>query len=251
MKSLKYNPDQGFSLIEVVVSLLMIFFFTTCALEMFVLSSIFKKKAVQYTNATSLLQQDMEKIKSAAEQYSFPKTAAAVVGATTLTLDSTNGLTAGNIVVFSNDSHTYTISSISGNSIYLSSGLKIAVPTATSAVNSTSCNLASTDTASASIATGFMNSLSTTATNIGSTSYSIDGNTYYAVTGTPTQVNSKSIYYWLLRNQTVSSNAPYNVLQLKYVVQPGTSTAPTITAKTLGTAYTEIIPYASLQCPSQ
>jgi hypothetical protein len=96
-----------------------------------------------------------------------------------------------------------------------------------------------------------MNSLSTTATNIGSTSYSIAGNTYYAVTGTPTQVNSKSIYYWLLRNQTVSSNAPYNVLQLKYVVQPGTSTAPTITAKTLGTAYTEIIPYASLQCPSQ
>jgi hypothetical protein len=50
----------------------MIFFFTTCALEMFVLSSIFKKKAVQYTNATSLLQQDMEKIKSAAEQYSRP-----------------------------------------------------------------------------------------------------------------------------------------------------------------------------------
>ena len=92
MKNLKDNPDAGFSLLEVVVALLMIFFFTTGALEMFVLSSIFKKKAIQYTTAINLIQQDMEKIKSAADQYSFPTvTTVATAGATTVALSSTNG----------------------------------------------------------------------------------------------------------------------------------------------------------------
>ena len=249
MKNLKDNPDAGFSLLEVVVALVMIFFFTNVALEMFVLSSIFKKKATQYTTAISLIQQDMEKIKSAADQYSFPKaTAAAALNATTVTLDSTNGLAATNTVLFSNDSNSYTISSISGNTITIGSGLKTAVPTSTSAFNSTSCNLTSSNSSSSGIATYFMNSLPTTATGIGATAYTVGGTIYYAV-GTPTPV--KGQYYWLLRNQIVSTDAPYNVLKLKYVVQPGTSTAPTTTATTLATAYTEVMPYASLQCPSQ
>ena len=110
MKNLKDNPDAGFSLLEVVVALLMIFFFTTGALEMFVLSSIFKKKAIQYTTAINLIQQDMEKIKSAADQYSFPTvTTVATAGATTVALSSTNGFPTSSPytdkVIFSNNSN--------------------------------------------------------------------------------------------------------------------------------------------------
>ncbi|UUO13118.1 type IV pilus modification PilV family protein [Dolichospermum heterosporum] len=178
MKNLKYNPDSGFSLIEVVVALLMIFFFTNVALNMFVISGIFKKKAVQYTNAINLIQQDIETIKSAADTYSL-----------------------------------------------------------TPALNNTSCKPADIDKG---MATYFMSSLSITA--------SANGTTYSPVAGTPKQV--KGQYYWLLRNQKVSTDAPYNVLQLKYVVKTGTSTDPTNTQTTLATSYMEVIPYASLQCPS-
>jgi type II secretory pathway pseudopilin PulG len=186
MKNLKYNPDSGFSLIEVVVAILMIFFFTNVALNMFVISGLFKKKAVQYTNAINLIQKDIENIKSAADTYSL-----------------------------------------------------------TTALQNTSCNPASS---SSGMATNFMNSLSAT-----TGSYIVNSTTYGAV-GTATQVNSTGTYYWLLRKQTVPSAAtdtPYSILQLKYVVQPGTRSAPTTTATTLATAYTEVIPYASLQCPSQ
>ncbi len=179
MKKLKHNPDAGFSLVEVLVALVMIFFFTNVALQMFVLSGVFKKKAVQYTNAINLIQQDIETIKSAADTYAL-----------------------------------------------------------TTALKNTSCNPANS---SSGMATYFMSSLSITA--------SATGTTYSPVAGTPTLV--KGQYYWLLRNQTVSTDAPYNVLQLKYRVKTGTSTAPTTAPTILATAYTEVIPYASLQCPSQ
>jgi type II secretory pathway pseudopilin PulG len=331
MKNLKDNPDAGFSLLEVVVAIVMVFFFTNVALQMIILSSLFKKKATQYTTAISLIQQDMEKIKSAADQYSFPtissaanattvtlsslngfpltntttdqvifsnspKTytisginqntkaitispalqtqtttaAAAAVGATTVTLTSTDGLAANNKVKFSNNfTNTYTISSISNYNITISPALTTATPAltglymvSTSAINNTSCNLTFTDTASTSkIATYLMNSLPTTATGIGTTAYTVDGTAYYAVTGTPTLV--KGQYYWLLRNQTVSSDgndAPYNILKLRYVVQEGNATnpnsdtyiAPLTSSQTpLTTSSIEVIPYASLQCPSQ
>ncbi|MBS3027474.1 MAG: hypothetical protein HCA25_10385 [Dolichospermum sp. DET50] len=200
MKNLKDNPDEGFSLLEVVVAILMIFFFTTTALQMLVVSSFFKKQATQYTTAINLIQQDMEKIKSAADTYSL-----------------------------------------------------------TTALTNTSCN---PTTSSSGMATYFMNSLPTTATGISNTAYTVtvNGNAiiYNAVIGTPTLL--KSQYYWLLRNQTVSTDAPYNVLKLNYVVQAGTATSPYTDASTaidllvrtpLSTSYTEVIPYASLQCPSQ
>ncbi|MTJ31959.1 hypothetical protein [Aphanizomenon sp. UHCC 0183] len=267
MKNLKDNPDAGFSLIEVVVALLMIFFFTTGALEMFVLSSIFKKKAIQYTTANSLIQQDMEKIKSAADQYSFPKaTTAAALNTNTVTLDSTNGL-AASTVLFSNDAdaNNYT-TTISGNTITVTPALKTEVPVSTSVFNLTSCNLTSSGSASNGMATYFMNSLSTTATGIDNSPNSdyktSDGTAYYVVTSATKQV--KGQYYWLLRKQDVSTDAPYNILKLNYLVQIGTSSTPNIQttptppyprtllpAYTVAKSYTEVIPYASLQCPSQ
>jgi hypothetical protein len=120
----------------------------------------------------------------------------------------------------------------------------------TPALKNTSCNPASS---SDGMATYFNGSLSST-----TGSYTVNGTTYGAV-GTGAQVNSTGTYYWLLRNQTVPSaaiDAPYNILKLNYVVQPGLpsnpSTTPnTATAATLATSSTEVIPYASFQCPSQ
>lgn len=186
------------------------------------------------------------------------------MGATTVTLSSTSGLTVGNPVQFSNNSNIYTLTNISGNTITFSPSLPEAILASTSVVvpifafNNTSCNTANS---SNGIATYFNNSLPST-----TGSYTISGisGTIYGAVGTPTQV--KGQYYWLLRNQTIPSAAtdkPYSVLQLKYVVQPGTISAPTPLpspntdatilnpASTLSTSYTEVIPYASLQCPSQ
>jgi type II secretory pathway pseudopilin PulG len=271
MKKLKDNPDAGFSLLEVVVAIVMIFFFTNVALQMLVLSSLFKKKATQYTTAISLIQQDMEKIKSAADQYSFPKVTGSGTG--TLILENNNGLSSSDKVQFSNGSSTYNISGIpptpsptpTTSPTVTPSPTPSPSPTVSTFVfNNTSCNLTPLPTASPtptpwppnnSMAKYFQNSLPTTATG---TAYTVNGTVYYRVSGTgvtnPTPL--KGQYYWLLRKQDVSTNAPYNVLQLKYVVQPGLpsnpSTTPnTATAATLATSSTEVIPYASLQCPSQ
>ena len=270
MKNLKDNPDAGFSLIEVVVAIVMIFFFTNVALQMLVISGLFKQKATQYTTAINLIQQDMEKIKSAADTYSFPTTSAAAVGVTTVTLNPPTGLatanflTATNKVQFSNSSDIYTISSISSNVITISSALKKAVTASNYALSKTSCDLKTADSASTNkMATYFDTSLPITATATGNTAYTVNGTTYsyYPVTGTPTNLIGQ--YYWLLRNETVSTDAPYNILKINYVVQanklPNTTPAPLSTnaptildpAYTLATSSTEVIPYASLQCPSK
>ena len=326
MKNLKDNPDAGFSLIEVVVALLMIFFFTTGALEMFVLSSIFKKKAIQYTTANSLIQQDIEKIKSAADQYSFRevnlssigntfpiaagsniplvvattgtvvplalndkvrfsnsftdftvssvnnntvklgsaytpptvKVSAATSGATTLTPDSITSVSKRyNLII--NDI-AYTITDVSTSTVTISPALTSAITSGTSAyilpsslylVETANCDSTNTATnTSARIHELFKTNIATAATGTTGTEYS----GYKAVIGANgAYTKLKGQNYWLYRKETTDTTDPYSNLKIDYrLVVTTTTTSPDPTTVTpLVKSYTEVIPYASLQCPSQ
>jgi type II secretory pathway pseudopilin PulG len=317
MKTFKEHPDAGFSLLEVVVGIIMVFFFTTVALQMIVFSSIFRQKAAQYTNAINLIQQDLERVRSGADQYSFRQvdlsSSSLSFPTTTIPLVAVSSGTANvplntnDTVQFNNSSQAYRVSSISGNTVTLSSSYTpptTVTISANAAVNASTLTLSSVSSlstnhllsigsqryritnintstgvvtitpnlvaavsvgatayvlpsslflaenancnpsaATSGIATLFINDIGTAATSTGTTYGS-----YKAVTGTPTQVNNQ--FYWLLRQETVSTSSPHNILQVNYVVYPGTSSAPTTTATALATVYTEVIPYASLQCPS-
>ena len=87
MNKPRFDPDSGFSLLEVLAAILIVTFFTTVAMQMLVISTAFKARAKEYATAANLIQQDLENIRSLADNYKFPTlTAVPAVGATTISL---------------------------------------------------------------------------------------------------------------------------------------------------------------------
>lgn len=72
MRKFKCKPlqqDQGFTLVEVLVSILIATIFVATALQGMVIASLFKARAQEYTEATTWVQEDLESLRFSASQY--------------------------------------------------------------------------------------------------------------------------------------------------------------------------------------
>jgi prepilin-type N-terminal cleavage/methylation domain-containing protein len=127
------QQEQGFTLAEVLIAILVATLFLTFALQGMVLAALFKARARQFSEATTWIQADLEIVKNKVAELPLPSTtltAPAIVGATILTVDSVNGFAAGDTLKVGSNSSTYTIASGGINpgakTITLTSGLATA-----------------------------------------------------------------------------------------------------------------------------
>ncbi len=214
------EAEQGFALMEVLVAILIIIMFTSTGMVGLTLAAAFKSKARAASAATAWIQADLEAVKNQAAQLSYALAADASAGQSTLVLTSTNGLVNNEQIAVGTDSIIYTIQSINGNAITLTSNLTMSQAASAKVINVSKCN-ATTATA------GFAYDLQQTLPTLSS------GGTL-TIAGKP---------YTLSRNLTINNAAPYDVLQLAYTVAPQSGGA------TVATMYSEVIPNAVYQCP--
>lgn len=262
MNKPRFDHDSGFSLLEVLVAILIVTFFTTVAMQMLVISTAFKARAKEYATAANLIQQDLENIRSLANQYEFPTLAAVPsAGATTITLSSTQGLLTGENIRFQGTSDVYTLT-ISGSTTTISPGILTIPTSAARVVSNTVCNPTPSPTASPTTppdtTTGLAQKLRlNTQGNLGSVTATYGGLTYTSVNNyAPYTIPGTQMRLWLMRNDTNSVNYPYDVLQVKYIVagpepRPTSSfygTLNTNAPKIVAELTSEVIPNASFQC---
>ena len=130
------QQEQGFTLVEVLVAIVLALTFTTVAMQAIVLGTVFKVRARQLAEATTWIQEDLETVK----QQSFllkrsALTAAHAAGATTLYLNSLNGFVTTDVIKVGTDPALYNITSVSSTnppSVTLASpGLALVQPQGT------------------------------------------------------------------------------------------------------------------------
>ncbi|WP_250125568.1 prepilin-type N-terminal cleavage/methylation domain-containing protein [Chroococcidiopsis sp. CCMEE 29] len=63
------NQEQGFTLIEVLVAILIATIFVTVSLQMVVIAAVFKARAKQYSEATTWIQENLEFVRYQASEY--------------------------------------------------------------------------------------------------------------------------------------------------------------------------------------
>jgi prepilin-type N-terminal cleavage/methylation domain-containing protein len=241
------QQEQGFTLVEVLVAVLLTTVFVATAMQAVVIAAFFKTRARQYAEATTWIQQDLESVKQQADILGVT-TLTAVPTANLLPVSSTTGFVAGNRLKVGTISTTfYTISSNpSSNTIPVTPALTPAQISATPVGSFVSVvAMGSTDTtlcyanAANSQTNRFGEFLSNNLLPVPSETSN---------TSTP-NIGTKKIAgkpYTLSRTRTVRPVAPFDVLKITYTVDPIPS--PPI-PKPIAKLNTEVIPNAALQCP--
>lgn len=108
-----HQQEQGFTLVEVLVAILLTVIFTVVAMQAIVVATVFKVRAKQFAEATIWIQEDLEAVKrQSALLKSASLAAAPIVGATTLSVYSLNGLASDDLLKVGTDTATYTIQSV-------------------------------------------------------------------------------------------------------------------------------------------
>jgi prepilin-type N-terminal cleavage/methylation domain-containing protein len=240
------KQQQGFTLVEVLVAILITTIFISVAMQAIVIAAVFKVRARQYSEATNWIQEDLESVRQRAS----------IVGSTTLSTapnianpnslsvpPGTTGFAAGNRLQIGTISDTlFTISSTytSGSTpIPLTPALTLlqiaATPAgtpvsvvATDSTNTTLCYASASDK-------GFGNLLSSNLLAVPSET----DNSSTPNSGTKI-IAGKT--YTLSRTPIVRNSSPYEVMQLTYKVAEGANPE-------IATFNTEVIPNAAFQCP--
>lgn len=128
-KPFKPLDYQGFSLVEVLVSILIITLFIMVGMQAFVSAMSFRTQARRTAISTAWAQENMELIRQRAadttqiKYSSQPLTAAVAVNATTISVASTDGFRVGDSIVVGNDSVSNRIESLTPTQITLTSQL--------------------------------------------------------------------------------------------------------------------------------
>lgn len=232
------DQDQGFTLVEVLVAILITTVFVAVAMQAVVIAAVFKARAKQFSEATNWIQEDVESVRQQATIVGYTTLSAAPT-TTSLSLSSTAGFSAGNQVQIGTISGTvYTISSPSGSTFTVTPALTATQISATPVGTPVSVVIGSTNTtlcyASAST-NGFGSLLRGNLPAVPSeTSNSSNPNS-----GTKTITGGT---YTLTRIATPKSAAPFEVLEITYSVAQ--STKPPVAILN-----TEVIPNAAFQCP--
>lgn len=87
VSKLNYHHDQGFTLVEVLVGLLVIVGFISTAMQALVTATVFKVKGQELSEATTWIQEDIERVRFEAKRLDIggePNTAACAATASTL-----------------------------------------------------------------------------------------------------------------------------------------------------------------------
>lgn len=249
------NQEQGFTLVEVLVAILVSTVFITVSLQAVVLSAVLKARAKQSSVATTWIQEDLENVRHIASQlqYTSLTAPAAFVAnvAPVLQVSSVLGFQApvsgvpGDTVVVGSDPATRTITSISAANVTPRTITLSALPTALAqpvgaVVAATSkCNAASQNT-------GFAEYLRRP---VHLPTMRSDPALAPANTNQGTKRIAGELYrltrYGPDANSTTPnvSNTAFEVMQVKYEVKPNGSNAA------IATMYTEVIPNAAFKCP--
>lgn len=237
-KSKLLKQEQGFTLIEVLVAILIATSFITVAMQIMAIAAVFKVRAQEFAEATNWIQEDLENVKYEATNFQYTSLKEAANSATTvLQLNSVDNFQPGDTVIVGTDSINNKI--------------------APGGVDTT----AKTITLTAPLGTNWLaNSVVAVTTKCNPTSRDVnqgfaDGLRDWITRNTDPVENFKSSKLFtnkkfrLLRTTTLSSDYPYAVLQLNYDVSPTSSFGGAVSGESVASFYTEVIPNAALQCP--
>ncbi|WP_299404028.1 type II secretion system protein [Acaryochloris sp. IP29b_bin.148] len=118
LRALKKTQSQGFTLVEVAVSMLVLAIFIGTAMQGLVLSTSFKVRAKQLTEANTWIQQDLEDVKAIASDVNqVPHTSAllyadALAGDTTIKVTQLAGFRLGDSIVIGTESNSNEITAL-------------------------------------------------------------------------------------------------------------------------------------------
>jgi prepilin-type N-terminal cleavage/methylation domain-containing protein len=239
------SADEGFTLIEVIIAILIATVFVTVAMQIMVVAAIFKVKAQEYAEATTWIQEDLENVKYQADNLQFPKTtltADAAAAASTITIstptdDICNSFATNDTFRVGLETTNYKISSNgctlprpSTKTLTISPTLGQAQVTNAAAVATKMCSPSAQNAGLADYLRDRINSASTD-----SSSYNDSSKTFRT---------GKS--FIMRKTTTISSDSPYSVLQVKYEVSEGSTF---VSSKIIASFNTEVIPNVAFQCP--
>ncbi len=222
------KQEQGFTLIEVLIAILIATIFITVAMQAVVIAAMFKARAKQFSEATIWIQQDLENVRQEAAIVGYTTLSATPTSLNSLSLSSTTGFANSNKLQIGTATTTFstTISGISGNTITVDPALASAPPAGTPVSVLTTGSTDTTLCYANAQNNGFGNLLSNNLPTLISSTKTIAGKTYT-----------------LSRTATVRDATPYEVLQINYTVAEGSNTP-------IATLNTEVIPNAAFQCPA-
>lgn len=230
------KKEQGFTLIEVLIAILIATIFITVAMQMMVIAAVFKVKAQENAEATNWIQEDLENVKYQAGQLQFPQTkltANATAGSTSIIVDSVSNLANNDTLKIGLDSGNYKITGINTTTKTLNITPQLATTQVTNAaiVETTICSASQTDGLADALRDQIM-----TASNL----VSSQPNT------APTKTFRTGKQFIMSKTATISGVAPYNVLQIQYKVSPGNTF---VDSKKIAQFDTEVMPNVAFQCP--
>ncbi len=240
------NKDQGFTLIEVLVAIIIVTVFVTVTMQAMTIALYFKVRAREYSEAMFWIQQDLETQKQTAATYQYGKLISQTVN--TITITTTPNVNIGDTIMIGSENvgslgTSYTvigaINSSSGTVLTLDQNVATTHIAGEIVAFTTKCG---TVTTPATITTGF--------------GIALEGQ----ITGT-TPANSNPISqnftktssfsgknFTMNRITTIVNSVPYNQLILQYQVIPQYNS--TTIGSALATVQTQIIPNATLVCPA-
>ena len=223
------NPQksqQGFTLLEVLVAIVVITAFINVALMGLVTAALFKSKAKAYSNGITWIQADLEAVRDKAANLST-LSANAAAQQKEVVLESAVGLANNDQVRIGTDSTTYTIQSISGNSLTLTANLAIAQSANAGVTAVSKCTATS---ANAGFAYYLQQDLQQGLPSSPFTKY-IGGKAY-------TVTRSSEV-----KSSPFTATPRYEVLALSYTVTPQSNSNVKVAS-----IYAEVIPSAFYQC---
>jgi len=223
------NPQksqQGFTLLEVLVAIIVITAFINVAMMGLVTAALFKSKAKAYSNGITWIQADLEAVRDKAANLST-LSANAAAQQKEVVLESAVGLANNDQVRIGTDSTTYTIQSISGNSLTLTANLAIAQSANAGVTAVSKCTATS---ANAGFAYYLQQDLQQGLPSSPFTKY-IGGKAY-------TVTRSSEV-----KSSPFTATPRYEVLALSYTVTPQSNSNVKVAS-----IYAEVIPSAFYQC---
>lgn len=225
----KLKPvEQGFTLVEVLVAILITTLFVGVAMQTMVFAAIFKAKAQEYTEATTWIQEDLEEnVEYEAANYQLLQTtlsanAAAAASSISINTPNTNiinSFTTNDTFRIGLDTTNYTITNVTGSgstrTLTISPNLGAAQVQNAAVVATKRCNPTVTNPEKYGLADGLRDSISDTDHSDGITDITTNNN---FVNSTKPFRTGKS--FILSRTTTLSATRPYSVLEVSYSVAP-------------------------------
>lgn len=242
-KQKSLQQEQGFTLVEVLVAILITTLFVAVSMQAMVFAAVFKARAQESAEATNWIQEDLENVKYQAANLKLPQstlTANAAKDTSLITVTSSTNFALNDEVKVGLDTAIYQISAKSGTTLTIKPKLGTDQFTNAAVVETTMCNPSARNIG---LADALRNLITDTDPSNGITD--ITSNENYIDSDPPKQFRTGK-KFTMRKTTTLYDASPYNVLQIKYEVSPGTTFD---SSKVLANFNTEVIPNVAFECP--